>query len=208
MERVVTATFLVALAIGSASSAEMELRSSDHVADALRTCDEVAHAVTMDRMRRLDLANLGVHEAEAVVAAEPDNGRAHLALFCNLAKQCELSGLSWRVFDRLQRAKAVIERAHRLAPKDPDVLVAHGSFLRHIPSVVGGDRAAGLALLRQAVAVAPDHVGARLALARALVEDGAPDARAMVYEALALAKKLHATNEQADAAQLLADMSR
>jgi cytochrome c-type biogenesis protein CcmH/NrfG len=74
--------------------------------------------------------------------------------------------------------------------------------------MLGGDRAAGLALLRQAVALDPDHVGARLALARAMAEDGAPDARAKAYEALAVAKKLGAKREQSEAADLLANMSQ
>ena len=208
MRRAVAATVIVGVAIGSTSSASANDISSVQVAIAMRTCEEAERAGAADKLHTLELIDGGVQAAEAAVAADPKDPRAYLALFCNLEKQSDLAGLSWRVFARLQRAKAVIDRAHQLAPKDPDVLTAKGRFVHRLPSVLGGDRAAGLALLRQAVALDPDHVGARLALARAMAEDGAPDARAKAYEALAVAKKLGAKREQSEAADLLANMSQ
>jgi cytochrome c-type biogenesis protein CcmH/NrfG len=208
MRHAVAATVIVGIAIGSTSATWANDVSSVQVTIAMRACEEADRASGADKLHTLELIDGGVRAAEAAVAADPKDARAHLALFCNLEKQSALAGLSWRVFARLQRAKAVIDRAHQLAPKDPDVLTAKGGFIHRLPSVLGGDRAAGLVLLRQAVALDPDHVGARLALARAMAEDGAPDARAKAYEALAVAKKLGAKREQSEAANLLANMSQ
>ena len=59
-----------------------------------------------------------------------------------------------------------------------------------MPSPFGGDKAAGLILIRRATEIAPDHVAARLHLAHALADDRAPDARVYVREALAVAERL------------------
>src|SRR5436190_22225259 len=148
MRHAVAATVIVGVAIGSTPSAWANDISSVQVTIAMRTCEEADRARDVDKLRTLELIDGGVQAAEAAVAADPKDPRAHLALFCNLEKQSDLAGLSWRVFARLQRAKAVIDRAHQLAPKDPDVLTARGRFLHRLPSVLGGARAAGLALLR------------------------------------------------------------
>jgi len=175
-------------------------------AAALSLCEGVEHTPGDDKARRLARLDDGVRMSEAAVAADPEDARAHLALFCNLGRQLDAAGVSWRGFERLRRAQAAINRAHQLAPDDPDVLVAKGEMLRHVPRPLGGDPTMGLALLRRAVEVAPDHVAARLHLARAMADDRVPGARAKVYEALAVAKRRGALREESEAQALLASL--
>src|SRR6185295_16014065 len=137
---------------------------------ALALCETVDRIPPADRQATLVRLEEGVRTSEAAIAVDPKDARAHLALFCNLGKQLDLAGLSWRVFGRLRRAQAAVDRAHELAPNDPDVLVAKGEMLRHVPAVLGGDKVLGFTLIRRAVELEPDHVPARLHLARAMAD--------------------------------------
>jgi hypothetical protein len=174
--------------------------------DALRVCNEVDR-MPADKQRKMDFLDKGVEMGEAAVAADDEDPRAHFALFCNLAKQCDMAGLSWRILGRLRRMQAEIDRAYELSPRDPDILVSKGELLRRLPGPLGGDKEKGERLLILAVEIKPDHVPARLYLARALADDGAPEARAKAYEALALAKKAGSAREQAEAQELLASLN-
>src|SRR5258706_2807548 len=129
MRHAVAATVIVGVAIGSTSSAWANDISSVQVTIAMRTCEEAERARAADKLRTLELIDGGVQAAEAAVAADPKDPRAHLALFCNLEKQSELAGLGRRLFPPLQPGKAGGDRAHQLAPKDPDGLTAKGRFV-------------------------------------------------------------------------------
>jgi hypothetical protein len=167
-------------------------------------CEAVERLPAARKAEKLQRLAEGVELGEAAVAADERDGRAHLALGCNLGKQLRLSGLSWRVFGQVRRVQAEIDRAHELAPDNPDVLAAKGQILRELPGALGGNRDAGTKLLARAVEVAPDHVPACLYFARAMADDGAPDARARLYEVVALAKKRGAAREEVEAQQLIA----
>jgi hypothetical protein len=181
-------------------------RSRPLATSAIAVCQRIEAMPERDRSAGIAQLEEGVRIGEAAVAADEHDPRAHLALFCNLGKQLELSGLSWRIFDRLHRARAEIDRAHELAPADPDILVAKGELLRRLPSPLGGDKAVGLVLIRRAVEVAPDHVAARLFLAHAMAEEGAPEARKCVREAIAVAERSGAERERSEARALLASL--
>ncbi len=175
--------------------------------DALKVCNDVERMPGADKQNKMDFLDKGVEMGEAAVAADDQDPRAHFALFCNLAKQCDMAGLSWRILGRLRRMQAEIDRAYELAPRDPDILVSKGELLRRLPGPLGGDKDKGERLLLLAVEIKPDHVSARLYLARALADDGAPEARAKAYEALALAKKAGSAREQAEAQEILASLN-
>ena len=181
-------------------------RSGPLATAAIAICQRVEAMPERDRSAAIGQLEEGVGMGEAAVAADEHDAHAHLALFCNLGKQIELSGLSWRIFDRLRRARAEIDRAHELAPADPDVLCAKGELLRRLPSALGGDKATGLVLIRRAVEIAPNHVAARLFLAHAMADDGAPDARKCVREALDVAERSGAERERSEARALLASL--
>jgi len=207
--RALIANVVMACVIGAlVSPAAADDRSRALAAAALASCEAVDATREGDRSARLARLEEGIVMSEAAVAADSQDPRAHLALFCNLGLHVDLSGLSWRMFDRLRRAQAEIDRAHELAPSDPDILVAKGELLRHMPSPLGGDKAAGLILIRRATEIAPDHVAARLHLAHALADDRAPDARVHVREALAVAERCGAERERSEARALLASLEQ
>lgn len=201
------ASGVIAIAIGRlVSPAIANELSSAKAAEAMVVCMSVDGMPETDKAKKIQRLAEGVAVAEAAVAADEQDARAHLALFCNVGKKLDLAGLSWRVFGELRRMQAEIDRAQQLAPDDPDILVAKGEMLRRVPGPLGGNKEQGRALLARAVEVRPDHVSARLYLAHALADDGDPGARARIYEALAVAKKAGAVREQSEAQQLLASL--
>jgi cytochrome c-type biogenesis protein CcmH/NrfG len=176
--------------------------------EAMQICSEVERVPGDDKQKKLDLLADGIVAGQAAVAADDTDARAHLALFCNLGKQLELAGLSWRSLGRLHAAQAEVDRALELAPADPDVLVAKGEMLRRMPGPLGGDKALGERLLRRALEIKPDHVEGRLYLAQAIAERGEPEARARAYEALALARKSGTPRDESEAEELIASLPR
>jgi cytochrome c-type biogenesis protein CcmH/NrfG len=158
------------------------------------------------KQEKIQRLTRGLEIAEAAVALDGRDARAHLAIICNLGRQVELAGLSWRVFGQVRRLQAEADLALELAPDDPDILTTKGQMMRQTPGPLGGSKEVGLKLLQRAVEVKPDHVTARLYLAQAMADDGAPDARKRLYEVLALAKERGAVREQTEAQQLLASL--
>jgi cytochrome c-type biogenesis protein CcmH/NrfG len=150
----------------------------------------------------------GLTLANAAVAADPRQARAHFALFCNQAKQLELAGLSWRSLERLSRAKATLEQALSLAPDDPDILAAKGEMLRQLPSLLGGDTDEAERLFRRALARDPDHVASRLFLAKLLVHSERSTAAAEVARAIELADREGTPEDRAAAHALAEDLRR
>jgi tetratricopeptide (TPR) repeat protein len=188
---------LLALAGGAWASDE----SSRLAREALRICDDGSSM--KEREAASQHLEHGVEVAEAAVAADERDARAHFALFCNLGKRIEVAGISWRVLGQVARAREEIARATELAPDDADILVAHGELLRRLPSPLGGDRARGLALLERALARRPEHVMGRLYWARALASDGRAEARGAARQALDAAMLAGAIRERDEAQALL-----
>jgi hypothetical protein len=171
--------------------------------EAMVVCESVERMAASDKAHKLERLGQGLAMGEEAVRTDDQDARAHLALSCNLGKQLEISGLSWRVFGQLRRLQSEVDRAYELAPDDPDVLVFRGELLRRTPGPLGGNREEGRALLVRAVEIRPDHVVARVYLARALAEDRSPAARAQCAEALAIARKAGAEREESEVQHLL-----
>jgi hypothetical protein len=174
--------------------------------EAMTICEGTDRMPANKKQEKIQQLARGLEVAEAAVDADETDARAHLAVICNLGRQIEISGLSWRVFGQVRRLQAEADRAHELAPDDPDILTTKGQMLRQLPGPLGGNKEAGLKLLRLAVEIKPDHVTARLYVAQAMADDGAPDARKRLYEVLALAKERGALREQSEAQQLIASL--
>jgi hypothetical protein len=200
---------VIAIAIGClAAPASANELSRAKAAEALAVCESVELMPTADKAQKIQRLEQGVVIAEAALATDEQDAHAHLALFCNVGRKLDLAGLSWRVFGELRRMQAEIDRAQELAPDDPDILVAKGAMLRRVPGPLGGNKEQGLALLRRAVELRPESLPAEIYLAHALADDGDPDARARIYEALAVAKKAGAVREQSEAQELLAALGK
>jgi cytochrome c-type biogenesis protein CcmH/NrfG len=178
---------------------------SNPTAVAWRVCE--GDDPSTDKARRLQALERGVRIAEGAIAAEPSNPRAHFALFCNLGRQLEVAGLSWRSLQRLGRLKQTIDTTLALAPDDPDVLVAKGELLRRLPAVLGRDRREAERLFRRALEIAPRHVTGRLFLAQLLIEQDAGDANAAVAQALDAAEHAGTPNDRATARALAVRMN-
>lgn len=194
------AILLVSISVGRAADPWVE-----KTAEAWAICQSNAPADPVARMAALDR---GVALAEAAVALDAMQARAHFALFCNLAKQLDLAGLSWRSLQRLARVKATLERALALAPDDPDILTAKGEMLRRLPVLLGGDLAEAERLFRRALERQPDHVAARLFLASLLVQHDHSTAEAEVTRAIALAERRGTQDELVAARSLVDDLRR
>jgi cytochrome c-type biogenesis protein CcmH/NrfG len=124
---------------------------------------------------RVEILTRGLALAEDAVRADPGDGRAHFAVFCNLGRRVQAAGVS--VFHVLEIVRALdeLDAAVRLAPDDPDVAAAKGAVLANLPPLLGGDASAGEQWLRRALALDPHHREARAYLAAALSRRGAVD---------------------------------
>src|SRR5581483_4872534 len=102
-----------------------------------------------------------------------------------------------------------LDRTLELAPDFPDALVGKGAFLMSVPGFLGGDDEAGERLLRRALDIDPQYVGARLRLAENLAKHGRRDeARHEAELALAAAEAKGETADAEKARHLLADADR
>jgi len=122
---------------------------------------------------RLEALRHGLAVAESAAAADPNDARAHLAVFCNLGKGAQLEGAGVTGLRILRRLRQEIDVALALAPDDPEALAAKGAFLLQLPGLLGGDAREAERLLRRAVALDGDNGDARRYLAQALARRGA-----------------------------------
>jgi tetratricopeptide (TPR) repeat protein len=192
---------VLGLVLACASAARADDECARLTQEAWVVCQNVA---TTDSVRRMEQLEHGMALANAAIAVDPHQARAHFALFCNQAKELELAGLSWRSLERLSHAKATLEHALALAPDDPDILAAKGEMLRQLPSILGGDTDEAERLFRRALAHDPNHVASRLFLARLLVHDERSTAADEVARAIDLADR-EGTPEDRAAAHALAE---
>jgi tetratricopeptide (TPR) repeat protein len=167
-----------------AQSGAAEPNGSDEARAALALCREIEQAREAEQPALLER---GLVRAEVAVAADPDDPVAHLAVFCNLGKRLRRDGISWHAFGAVRRLLREIDTALALAPDFAGALAAKGGLLASLPRFLGGDPREGERLVRRAISLAPDDVGARLTLVDVLEARGAHDeAQAEAEAALAL----------------------
>ncbi len=163
--------------------------------EAVGLCFDASRASEAERVPMLER---GLATAERALAADPNDAKAHFAVFCNLGRKLEEDGASLAGVASVQRLRESVDRAIALEPTFIDALAGKGAFLVELPGLLGGDEDEGLRLLRRAVDLAPDHAQARLELAKALKEHG--DAQAALAEArIVLAKADGPTAREASA---------
>ena len=130
---------------------------------ALTLCEE-ADQLSGDERRRVLLR--GLELAEAAVAADPYDAKAHFAVFCNLGKQLQSHRPGPHDFMAVGRLKREIDTALALAPGDSDLLAAKGTLLLALPWFLGGDARQGEELLRATLVKDPDNAVARRYLSK------------------------------------------
>jgi len=150
---------------------------SPEAAEALALCERA------DRHRgagRVELLTRGLELAEARVRLDPRDPLAHFALFCNLGRRVQATGLGITMAFDVLRARRALDRALALAPDDPDVLTAKGVLTIELPRLLGGDPAGGEQWFRRALAQNPQHELAHWYLTDLLARRGAgPEAAAL-----------------------------
>ncbi len=137
--------------------------------EALSYCHQAEKVAPAQRAKILAR---GIASAEAAIAADEDDARAHFALFCNLGKHLRHSGFGWRTLSDVRRLRRAIDRSLELDPDNADALMAKAAFLNRLPRLLGGDREEAAALLQRALRLRPDNVNAHLLLAGLLRDRG------------------------------------
>jgi cytochrome c-type biogenesis protein CcmH/NrfG len=132
--------------------------------EALAICDR---ADTMPKAERDAALARGEAMARAVLDADPNDARAHFALFCHLGRRMKHAGSLSALF-ALGPLKREIDTAQRLAPDDADVLAAKGALLLGLPRLFGGDPVEAERLLQRALVIEPSNTDARCYLAALL----------------------------------------
>lgn len=174
--------------------------------EALDLCMAVERAPGEERVA---LVERGLALAEAAVAADDTDARAHLALFCTLGRQVELHPLGLGSLMSLRRVRREADRALALAPRSVDALTGKGSLLAELPRFLGGDLDEAERLLRRAIALDRSAARAHLALARVLAAREARDeAREAAREAVAAAAARPGSLDETEAEALLGDLAR
>lgn len=198
---------VAALTVLTAAARAADPPASPRAQEALALCMRAGRTTIVADQRAL-LAR-GLEVAEAVLAANERDAWAHFAIFCNLGKQTELRGLGVGSLLALRRLRREIDRTIELAPDFPDALLGKGELLLSIPRVLGGDAGEGEAFVRRALAVDPRYLGARIALARALLARNArAEARVEAERARALAQEKGDDDERAEVRELLTRLEK
>jgi tetratricopeptide (TPR) repeat protein len=115
---------------------------------------------------------LSLDQADRAVAADSHDALAHFARFCALGEQARRSGASLSSLVKLWAIRDAVDRTLELAPDFTDALHGKGAFLCSVPRLLGGDPKEGERLVRRAIEIDPEYVGARLFLAERLLERG------------------------------------
>ena len=110
---------------------------------------------------RVELLTRGLEMAEAAVDADANDALAQFALFCNLGRRIQATGVHLAAALEVFRARRALDTALALAPNDPDVVAAKGALLVELPRALGGDESEGEACLRRALTLDPHHDVAR-----------------------------------------------
>ena len=141
--------------------------------------------------------------ADQAVAADPRDALAHFARFCALGEQARRSGAALSSLFKLGAIRDAIDRTLELAPDFADALLGKGALLTSLPRLLGGDAEEGERLVRRALAIDPEYVGARLQLAETLLQrDQLGAARTEIELARAAAEKKGDASGVADAQRL------
>jgi hypothetical protein len=174
--------------------------------DALALCHE-AQSAPSDAQE--ELLERSLARADAAIAADEGDPLAHFARFCALGQQARRSGASLSSLVKLWAIRDAVDRTLELAPDFPDALLGKGALLSSVPRLLGGDPEEGERLVRRALQIDPDYVGARLFLAESYAEhDRKAEARVEAALALEAAGRKDDPEGVADAQRVMAELAR
>lgn len=155
--------------------------------EALATCHRGQAANDDDAAT---LLSQSLEQADRAIAADDHDALAYFARFCALGEQAHRSGASLSSLVKLWEIRAAVDRTLELAPDYSDALHGKGALLCSLPRLLGGDPVEGERLVRRALEIDPEYVGARLFLAEQLAERGdRAEAEAQASRALEAAER-------------------
>lgn len=134
-----------------------------------------------------ELYDEGVALAEQAIERDPNATDAHYALFLNLGRRSERSGVGAQIFT-VRRLKKLLDRTIELDPQHAHAWEARGEMLLALPRLLGGSRSEGEAALRRAAEIDPEWPKPWLRLAALFRDEDEPEqARALAEHAKTLA---------------------
>lgn len=122
--------------------------------------------------RALELYALASRQAEAILARNPDSAGANFVFFAARGRVLMADGFTRNLMTLRSLDRQYLDRAIQLDPNHADALAAKGGILLDLPTLIGGDPAAGLRLLEKASRLNPGGAGTRVSLAKALARNG------------------------------------
>lgn len=196
--------FVVSIATVATAVAAATTTALDRVAEAKRLA-EAARAAFRDGDDKRDVASYdrGVELAERAIALDPANAEAHYALFLNLGRKSEESGMMSRM-KNAGRLRKLLERTIELDPRHAHAWEALGEMLLRLPGLMGGSEADGVRALERAADLEPNWPKPALRLAEHYAENGdGGKARRFAERARDLARAARDAESQKRAEELL-----
>ena len=113
----------------------------------------------------------GITNVERAVALDSYSADAHYALFYNLGRKAERSGIALQAFS-VGKLRRLIECTVELGPRHAHAWSALGEMLLRLPWILGGSDADGRGALERAARLAPEWYQPRLRLAEHFHDTG------------------------------------
>jgi tetratricopeptide (TPR) repeat protein len=183
--------FALGLGLGVARPApavEVTAPDSTLSARSLAECERGRHSD--DRATREVAFARGLDLAERAVALNDEDAAAHFAVFCNKGEMLRIDGEKLSSLFELRAVLRELDRTLALEPGHLKAMASKGILLLRLPRLLGGDPAAGEALLRRVIARDPTALASRLALAeRCRTRGELEEARAYAGRALEIANE-------------------
>jgi len=130
----------------------------------------------------------GIGLAEQAIARDPSVADGHYALFVNLGRKAERTGVAAQAM-KISQLKKLLAKTLELDPRHADAWEAKGEMLMRLPRLFGGSEAEGELALRRSAELAPKWAKPPLRLAELDWKKGRVDqARAEAERARDLAR--------------------
>jgi len=150
----------------------------------------------------------GIALAEKAIEADPNLADAYYAVFVNLGRKSERTGMTAQMAN-IGRLKELLRKTLELDPRHSHAWEATGEMLIRLPWVMGGSEKKGEEALRRAKELSPKWAKPALRLAELHWKKGnAEDARAEALEARELARAASDGELLEDAEALVAEIGR
>lgn len=148
----------------------------------------------------------GIELANQAIATDPALADGYYALFVNLGKKSERTGIGAQ-FRNISRLKELLEKTLELDPRHADAWEAKGEMLVRMPRFWGGNASEGEKALRRSAELAPRWSKPELRLAELDWKNGrSAEARSEAERARDLAREEGETDLLGDAEALLKKM--